>query len=75
MAFIHSFICSFNHPFNIHFNTKEQLLGQVIVLVLGYIRQMQVWLSKSHVQMITVYHAFPAVGQLPPPSLGPFITA
>lgn len=46
----------------------EQFLSQVIVLVLGYIRQIQV-LSKSHVLRITVYHTFPVVGQLLPPSL------
>lgn len=65
MAFIHSF----NQSFNIHVNVVEQFLSQVIVPVLGYMRQTLVLLSKSHVLRIIVYHTFPVVGQLPPPSL------
>lgn len=62
-------IHSFNHSFNIHFNTREQFLSRVIVPVLGYTKQMQILFSKSHVLMIIVYHVFPVVGQLPPPTL------
>lgn len=61
-AFVHSFI---QHPWN----TGERLLNQVIVLVLGYIRQMQVLFSKPHVQLITIYRVFPDAVQLPPSSL------
>ena len=46
-------IHSFNHSFNIHFNTREQFLSRVIVPVLGYTKQMQILFSKSHVLMLS----------------------
>lgn len=62
-AFVHSIIHSTST------NTGEWLPNQVVVLVLGYIKQMQVLFSKPRVRLITVYHAFLDAGQLPPSSL------